>query len=184
MAYPKTLWGVGAMVSFSSAKWIPQTPPNSQPQTARKAPSHTRTHPERKAPKKDKRRRDTTSQPTPPTMGDPTTAHPIKRKHRQQSRQRWTCTRSGRPPPAKSKRKAPRRTGAHDVIFLMGPLEDFTQQNERKKNNAEYNEHCRPSLLYAKIKRFVSVVLVYCATISGCPFFNAAVSIRELVTVL
>ena len=37
---------------------------------------------------------------------------------------------------------------------------------------------------YAKVKRFVSVVLVYCVAMSGCSFFNAAVSIRELVTVL
>lgn len=106
---------------------------HSQPQTARKAPSHTRTHPERKAPKKDKQKaqRRTNSQRT----------HPTKRKHHQQSRQRWTCTRSGHPPPDKSKRKAPRRTGAHDVIFLIGLLEDFTQQNERKKNNTHDQKH-------------------------------------------
>ena len=82
-----------------------------------------------------------TKPPTPPTMGDPTTAHPTKRKHHQQSRQRWTCTRSGHPPPDKCKRKAPRRTGAHDVIFLIGLLEDFTQQNERKKNNTHDQKH-------------------------------------------
>lgn len=44
-------------------------------------------------------------------------------------------------PPAKSKRKAPRRTGVHDVIFLFGLLEDFTQQNERKKNNTHDQKH-------------------------------------------
>lgn len=130
---------------------VPQSV-HSQPQTAADSPKSSmpyRNHTRKEKPLKRanrKRRKGQppeghTSQPTPPTMGDPTTAHPTKRKHRQQSRQRWTCTTPGNPPPAKSKRKAPRRTGAHDVIFLIGLLEDFTQQNERKKNNTHDQKH-------------------------------------------
>ena len=37
---------------------------------------------------------------------------------------------------------------------------------------------------YAKVKRLLSVVFVYFSAISGALRFNAAVSIRELVTVL
>ena len=44
--------------------------------------------------------KDIVKESTPPTMGDPATAHPAKEKHRQQIRQRWTCSTMGDPPPA------------------------------------------------------------------------------------
>lgn len=121
---------------------------HSQPQTARKAPSHTRTHPERKAPEKDKQKAQRrtnyqrTHQPT-------NTAHNGRPKHGTPHQEKTPPAEPpavdvyeiGTPPPDKSKRKAPRRTGAHDVIFLIGLLEDFTQQNERKKNNTHDQKH-------------------------------------------
>lgn len=126
---------------------VPQSV-HSQPQTARKAPSHTGTHPKRKAPKKNKQKaqkRTTTRRTHQPTNtahnGRPNHSTPHQKKTPPADRQRWTCTRSGHPPPDKCKRKAPRRTGAHDVIFLIGLLEDFTQQNERKKNNTHDQKH-------------------------------------------
>lgn len=127
---------------------VPQSV-HSQPQTARKASSHTRTHPKRKAPEKGKQKaqkRTTTRKTHQPNN----TAHNGRPNHSTPHPKRATKAEppavdvynTGRPtPPAKSKRKAPRRTGAHDVIFLIGLLEDFTQQNERKKNNTHDQKH-------------------------------------------
>ena len=91
-----------------------------------------------------------------------------------------SATNTGTPP---STKKSP---GTLSGAVCVGFISTVSRLHRESRKETESSKRERTFLTppHAKVKRFVSVVLVYCVAMSGCPFFNAAVSIRELVTVL
>ena len=90
------------------------------------------------------------------------------------------------PPPIQEHhqhKEKPRNASGAVCVGFISTVSRF-RQVARRETESSKRERTFFTPPHAKVKRFVSVVLVYCVAMSGCPFFNAAVSIRELVTVL
>lgn len=98
-----------------------------------------------------------------------------------QARQRGKLYQPHTTRPTRAK-KRPGIAPGHCVYLLCFSISPNRTRGKKIRHITTINIWIPP--IYANVKRFVSVVLVYCVAISGCAFFNAAVSMRLLVTAL
>ena len=115
---------------------------------------------------------------TPTTAGQQEQT-PHQQSHREPHRGQNTAANTGH----HLHKEKPRNASGAVCVGFISTVSRF-RQVARRETESSKRERTFLTPPHAKVKRFVSVVLVYCVAMSGCPFFNAAVSIRELVTVL